>query len=195
MLVEVGGARGNAGELSFVAGVALHESLSALAPGLAFRLKWPNDLLLEGRKVAGMLLETVFPPGAPAGQGAVIVGTGVNLATAPDIEPLYPVTAVSDHGAAVTPDALLTAYAGALAAWLKRWRREGFTPVREAWLQAAHGLGGPVTARLADGNEMTGIFEALDDAGALMLRMPGGTVHRILAGDVFFGPTTAGGGA
>lgn len=123
------------------------------------------------------------------------MGTGVNLATAPDIEPLYPVTAVSDHGAAVTPDALLTVYAGALAAWLKRWRREGFTPVREAWLQAAHGLGGPVTARLADGNEMTGIFEALDDAGALMLRMPGGTVHRILAGDVFFGPTTAGGGA
>lgn len=188
ILVEVGGARGNAGELSFVAGVALHEALSALAPGLDLKLKWPNDLLLGGRKLAGMLLETVFPPGAPAGQGAVIVGTGVNLAAVPDLEPLYPVTALSEHGTTVSPDALLTVYAEALAAWLDCWRREGFAPVRAAWLKAAHGLDGPVTARLAAGEEISGTFEALDEAGALILRMPDGEARRVLAGDVFFGP-------
>ncbi|WP_404378905.1 biotin--[acetyl-CoA-carboxylase] ligase [Caenispirillum salinarum] len=197
ILVEVGGARGNAGELSFVAGVALHEALAALAPGYDFRLKWPNDLLLGGRKLAGMLLETVFPTGAPAGQGAVIVGTGANLAAVPDLEPLYPVTALAAHGATVTPEALLTVYAEALAAWLSRWRSEGFAPVRAAWLRAAHGVGGPVTARLADGNEVSGIFEALDEAGALILRTPDGKTCRVLAGDVFFGPGggTPGGGA
>lgn len=191
ILVEVGGERGNLGELSFVAGMALHEALSLLAPGLDLRLKWPNDVLLAGRKVGGMLLETVLPPAVAEGQGVVIVGTGVNLAVVPDVEPLYPVTALAEHGVTVTPESLLALYAQAFAEWLERWRREGFSPVRAAWLRAAHGLGGPVTARLAGGKEYSGIFEALDEAGALILRTPDGAARRVLAGDVFFGPRDA----
>ena len=187
ILVDVGGPRGNAGELSFVAGVALHDALTALAPGLGLALKWPNDLLLDGQKLAGILLETVFPAGAPQGHGAVIIGTGVNLADVPDLGALYPVTALSRHGVSILPETLLTVYAEALASWLDRWRRQGFTAVRAAWLAAAHGVGGPVVARLAGGEEIPGTFEALNEDGALWLRTVDGTLRPILAGDVFFG--------
>lgn len=188
VLVRVGGDWGEAGQLSFVAGVALHEVLSALAPGLRLALKWPNDVLLDGAKLSGMLLETVFPPGAAAGQGMVIIGTGVNLAATPEADPLYPTACLRDHGVHVSPAALLSVYGEALAAWLDRWRREGFEPVRTVWLAAAHGIGGPVTARLANGETRTGTFEALDGDGALILALPDGGRERILAGDVFFPP-------
>lgn len=187
VLVRVGGPHGEAGQLAFVAGVALHEALCHLAPGLALALKWPNDLLLEGRKLSGMLLETVFPPGAPAGQGMVIVGTGANLAERPGADPLYPTACLREAGVHVSPASLLSVYTETLAAWLARWRRDGFAPVRAAWLAAVHGLGGPVTARLADGTEHRGVFEALDADGALVLSRADGGRERILAGDVFFG--------
>lgn len=187
VLVAVGGPNGDAGQLSFVAGVALHAALCALAPGQPLALKWPNDMLLGGRKMGGMLLEGVFPPGARPGEGAVIIGTGVNLAEAPDTGALYPVAALAqDGGPVVTPAALLTVYMEALAAGLARWRSEGFGPIRAAWLAAAHGLGGPVTARLADGRELSGVFEALDGDGGMILRTASGDRERVVAGDVFF---------
>lgn len=193
VLVRVGGAWGEAGQLSFVVGIALHEALAALAPGLPLTLKWPNDVLLGGRKLAGILLETAFEPAEPPGHGFVIVGTGVNLATAPAAgEPLYPVATLAEAGVSVMPLAVVGLYAEALAGWLARWRTEGFGPVRERWLAVAHGVGGPVTARLADGQELAGTFAALDADGALLLRTADGATTRILAGDVFFGPKAGG---
>lgn len=188
-LVRVGGAYGEAGQLAFVVGVAMHEALTALAPGLPIALKWPNDLLLGDGKLAGILLETCFEPADPPGYGFVIVGTGVNLAQAPAAAAaLYPTATLAGAGVAVAPLDLLGLYAEALAAWLVRWRTEGFGVVRDRWLNGAHGVGGPVTARLADGQELTGTFAALDGDGALLLRLADGATRRILAGDVFFGP-------
>jgi BirA family biotin operon repressor/biotin-[acetyl-CoA-carboxylase] ligase len=152
--------------LALVAAVALHEAISPHAP--AALIKWPNDLLMNGAKLAGILLER---------QGdAVIIGFGVNLAQRPEN---LDRAAASLEGE-VAPDALLERLAAAFAAWLSRWRIEGLAPIRAAWLAAAH----PIGTALASG-EAHGIFEGLDETGALRLRLADGALKVIHAGDIF----------
>jgi len=152
--------------LALVAAVALHEAVLPHAP--AARIKWPNDLLVGGAKLAGILLER---------QGeAVIVGFGVNLAHHPEN---LDRPAASLEGA-VAPDALLERLAAAFAAWLGRWRGEGLAPVRAAWLAAAH----PIGTALASGDAQ-GTFDGLDETGALRLRLADGALKVIHAGDIF----------
>ena len=152
--------------LALVAAVALHEIVSGHAPDV--RIKWPNDLLMGGAKLAGILLER---------QGdAVIVGFGVNLAHHPEgLE--RPATSLDPP---VDPDPFLGRLAAAFAAWLRRWRDEGVGPIRAAWLAAALPLGTPLVTH--DG---AGTFDGLDESGALRLRSAGGAVRVIHAGDVF----------
>jgi len=140
-------------------------------------LKWPNDVLLEGKKVAGVLLETV--------PGAMLVGIGVNLAGAPENTP-FPATSIAAL-TGMTPDAgeALIRLSSHFANWEARWRDEGFAPLRDAWLARAAHLGAPIRARLAK-MELTGIFEDLDAEGALMLRTETGALTRVTAGEVFF---------
>jgi len=148
--------------LALVAAVALHEAVRRHAP--AARIKWPNDLLVEGAKLAGILLER---------QGeAVIVGFGVNLANPPE--------GAAGLGAAVSPDGLAKRLAACFEAWLERWRGEGLAPVRAAWLAAAH----PIGTALVTG-EARGLFDGLDESGALRLRLAGGGLRIVHAGDVF----------
>lgn len=165
------------GQLSFVAAVALRDAVLRLSPGIDARLKlkWPNDLLLDGRKLSGILLEA-------SGSDWVMIGTGVNLASHPDGTET-PATCLSDIGSVVTPAQLLPIYAEALLAWFQRWRHEGFAPVRARWLVGAIGLGGDITVRLAD-RSFAGRFAALDESGALLLEQPDG-IRRIEAGEVF----------
>ena len=159
------------GQLSLVAAVALAEALAALAPGAAVHLKWPNDVLLRGSKIAGILIE--------AGEdGAVAVGTGVNVAGAPPGAAF-----LQEVAAGVTPESVLAAYAATLEEWLARWRADGFAPVRAAWIGRASGLGRPIEVRLA-AETLHGTFAELDESGALVLAGAGGTRH-ISAGDVF----------
>lgn len=170
-----------AAQLSFVAALALRDGLQATGvPADAITLKWPNDILLQGRKLAGLLLETAGQDG-----GWVLIGSGINIAHFPPDTP-YPATSLAASGFDITPAELAEAYLAALARWFRAWRADGFTPVRSAWQRAAAGIGGPVTARLADG-EKTGIFADLDADGALLLRGEDGRTERVLAGDVFFG--------
>ncbi|MBB4659768.1 BirA family biotin operon repressor/biotin-[acetyl-CoA-carboxylase] ligase [Parvularcula dongshanensis] len=139
-------------------------------------LKWPNDVLLRGAKVAGILVEllTAQPRAASA------FGIGINLASAPSV------AAYRTAALAVGADAgqVLTDLDGSLHGWLARWNEEGLVPLREAWLDAAHGLGERLTARLP-GAEISGIFEGIDADGTLLLRTGAG-LHRVTAGDVFF---------
>jgi BirA family biotin operon repressor/biotin-[acetyl-CoA-carboxylase] ligase len=152
--------------LALVAAVALHEAVRRHAP--AARIKWPNDLLLDGAKLAGVLLER---------QGnAVIIGFGVNLAHCPEG---LDRPAASLEGA-IAPDAFLERLAAAFASWLQRWRAEGLAPVRAAWLAAAHPIGTALTAV-----DATGVFDGLDETGALRLRLADGGLRVIHAGDVF----------
>ena len=154
-------------QLSFVAAVALGD---ALPPGTDYRFKWPNDLLLDGRKLAGILVE--------ADGGAAAVGIGVNTAATPE--------AVRGSAADLARDReapqLARDVCGAFDLWYRRWLAEGFGPVREAWLRRAAGLGEAVAAGSACGR-----FARLTQDGALVLVDDSGVETEIAAGEVFFG--------
>jgi BirA family transcriptional regulator, biotin operon repressor / biotin---[acetyl-CoA-carboxylase] ligase len=169
-----------AAQLGFAAAVALVEALDQLVPGATPRAKWPNDVLLDTRKVAGMLLE-------PAGEGWLALGLGVDVAACPPPDAVaYPATALAHAGFGGTADDVLTAFCARFGPWVERWRAQGFGAIRAAWTARARGIGAPVVVRL-EGETLTGVFAGLDEEGALLLDA-GSTVRRILAGDVFFPP-------
>ncbi|MEM1401005.1 MAG: biotin--[acetyl-CoA-carboxylase] ligase [Pseudomonadota bacterium] len=165
-----------AANLSFVIAVALRAAIvSAIGPTGA-QLKWPNDILINGAKVSGILLE--------AGRDSIIAGTGVNV-----VENMgqgsSPGATLIAHNPSATADALLHLYIAELDRRLQIWRREGFAPIRREWLDHGIGLGEPIVARTGQ-DTLEGVFETLDPNGALILRQPGGTTSTILAADVFF---------
>lgn len=166
---------------SFTAALALAEALGRLTgQNAAFSLKWPNDVLLNGGKVSGILLET-------GPNGFLAVGIGANLATAPPPDPesgFAPVCVEGETGRKVDPEALLDALAAAFADWETRLTTQGFGPVRAAFLARAARLGAPITARTVT-RTSEGIFETIDDSGALILATATGRVA-IPAADVFF---------
>lgn len=173
---------GDAARLSFVAIVSLADAVGELTSGgLDMALKWPNDLLVNGRKCAGMLLES-----ATAGRGRLawlVIGIGVNLASHPAGMP-WPATDLAREGAAgPTPLGLAEAFARRFLRWRSVWRRRGFAPVRRAWLARAAGLGKPLVVR-TETETVHGVFSGLAPDGALLLDREG-AVRRFDAGDVF----------
>lgn len=178
---------GQAGLRSFVAALAVYDAVHAVtgrAEGLA--LKWPNDVLLNGGKLAGILLEAV-------GQGAALdhlaIGIGVNLVAAPgarEVEEgaLRPVSLLSETGISVQPEEFLDALAPAYARYETQFTTYGFEPIRAAWLARAAKRGEIITARLAQ-TEHSGRFTDLDADGQLVLDTAQGRIA-IPAGDVFF---------
>jgi BirA family biotin operon repressor/biotin-[acetyl-CoA-carboxylase] ligase len=172
-----------AATLSFLTAVVLTEALELAAPqtGPKIACKWPNDVLVNGAKIAGILLESRTAPDGTLGW--VTVGIGVNLAWHPAETP-YPVTSLAAHGTAVAPEDFTPWLLARYGYWYDRWQAEGFAPVRTAWLKKAQGLGLPAVVRLPD-RELRGIFAALDDSGALLLELPDGRRHTVTAGDVF----------
>ena len=171
-------------QLAFVAAIAFGEAVSAIAPqGTAVSYKWPNDLLLNGRKAAGILLESSAE--GDAAPAWLIVGLGANLISAPaDTE--FPATTLAAEGCAeVSPERLLEGFCERFSDWRVRWESEGFAPVRAAWLVNAEGIGKAVEARLANGS-VRGRFEGLDEGGSLILEQDDGSRRLIAAGEVFF---------
>jgi BirA family biotin operon repressor/biotin-[acetyl-CoA-carboxylase] ligase len=160
--------------LALVAAVALEEAVSVFLPGGA-ALKWPNDLLIQGAKLSGILLER-------AGD-AVVIGFGVNLALHPESLDRS-ATSIAAHAPAPEPGVFLEVLAESFARWLARWR-DGIAPVRDRWLARAHPIGTALTARLADGSSVDGLFDGLDRDGALILRLADGRTRVIHAADVF----------
>jgi len=172
---------------SFAAALALRDAfvdLTGLPQG--FALKWPNDVLCNGGKIAGILLES---QGLNTPDPVLCIGIGVNLIAAPDpsqVEPgaLPPVSLLQETGLRITPEAFLEALAPAWAAWESTFRRNGFAPLREKWLTHAARLGEPIRARTGT-DSREGVFEGIDAAGNLILRMAQGPVA-IPAAEVFF---------
>lgn len=158
--------------MALVAAIALHEVAAAFAPEAEVVVKWPNDLLAGDAKLAGILLEREGD--------AVVIGFGVNLAHfPPELE--RPATSLAAlAGTPPDPTAFLEALAAAFARWLGRWRSEGLNAIRRQWLAVAHP---PGTALVASGTQ--GLFDGLDESGALRLRLTDGSVRLIHAGDVF----------
>ncbi len=163
--------------LALVAAVALHEVASALVvAGVAIEIKWPNDLLVAGAKLSGILLERI--------DDAIVLGFGVNLSDHPD-EIERPAINMGMLGGVPDPARFLEALASSFARWVGRWRDEGLAPIRERWLAAAHPLGTPLSTHMASGARIEGLFDGLDESGALKLRLADGTSRVIHAGDVF----------
>jgi len=166
-------------QLSFVAGLAEYDAAARCAPDIAssLKLKWPNDLLLDGKKLAGLLIESESPP------FAVAIGIGVNCSTSPS-DTTYPATDLGTAGAAVAPLHLLSNLAAALNRRLGQWQSGlGFPSIRSDWLTRAAGLGTPIKVRLPE-RELDGIFEGIDEAGQLVLAT-GASTQTIAAGEVF----------
>lgn len=175
-----------AAQLSFLSAVAVGE---AAAPHLqspeSLTFKWPNDLLIGGRKVCGILLES---GGAAQGVSWLVVGIGLNLASHPENAD-YPATSLAAEGAThIEAEALLTAIIHSFDGWLRRWRTEAFVPVRSAWLARVKGLGEEIIVRLPE-QSVKGVFKALNPDGALILEVPGEGERIISAGDVYFPAT------
>jgi BirA family transcriptional regulator, biotin operon repressor / biotin---[acetyl-CoA-carboxylase] ligase len=177
---------GVAAQLGFVAALGMADALGEVAAGLAISCKWPNDLLANDKKIAGILLETEMTGGELP--DFVVLGIGVNLAASPDDTP-YPATSLAEEGAPdVAPLIVIPAFVRRFATWLNRWREGGFAPVRAGWLARAAGLGQSIEVRL-ERDTLAGRFLDLDADGALMLDIAG-VSRRIAAGEIF--PASAG---
>lgn len=182
------GPRERIGELPLVAAVALAEAVDSAvgAFGLA-QLKWPNDLLVGGAKLSGILLEA-----EPLADGhlAVVCGFGVNCASHPEPEN-YPATDLASLGYRVDAATMFRCLSASVARRLDNWREDGFEPARRAWLERALKLGETITVRLPE-EDLIGCFRDIDPRGQLVLELEDGTRRIISAGDVFFGARSKG---
>lgn len=175
-----------AAQRSFVAALALYFALAEFVDPKVLALKWPNDVLMRSRKVAGILLES-------SSKGAAVdwlaVGIGVNLLTAPrvgDLEDraMSPISLASGGGASVSNLEFLDALARHFAQWDAQLRDFGFEPIRTAWLDRAAKLGQSITARTTK-ETVTGTFDTVDGEGNLVMNTPDG-IRSIAAADVYF---------
>jgi BirA family transcriptional regulator, biotin operon repressor / biotin---[acetyl-CoA-carboxylase] ligase len=177
--------------LGFVAGLALREALTGLAGTrgphggrpIRFALKWPNDVLADDAKIAGILLESDV---GGAGARLVAVGLGVNVAASPKNAP-YPATSLAEVGHDLDAEQVFHALSESWTAYASIWDAgRGMSRIRELWLHEAAGLGQPIAVRL-NREVVSGVFETIDEAGQLVIRTPAGPRRTIAAGEVHFG--------
>ena len=167
---------------SFVAALALFDAIAEVTGRVdGLSLKWPNDVLLNGGKLAGILLESLGP--------CLSVGIGVNLVSAPDAgeveaHAVRPVSLLSETGVDVAPEVFLDVLTAAYARYEAQFQTYGFAPIREAWLSRAARLGEVITARIGT-TEVTGTFETVDAEGQIVLGTARGR-QAIAAADIFF---------
>ena len=190
-----------AATLGFVAGVALNRALGRVVPGARIAtgidgadgdgsriaLKWPNDVLADGAKLAGILLEAQR---RPDGGMAVVIGIGVNVVAAPDGLP-YPATSLAKLGVDVDAQTVFAELSDSWAEVIELWDGgRGVSSVLDAWRGSAAGIGAPVAVQ-RDGDVVRGIFETIDASGRLIVRADNGQRIPITAGDVHFGTTAS----
>ncbi|NKB45719.1 MAG: biotin--[acetyl-CoA-carboxylase] ligase [Alphaproteobacteria bacterium] len=170
-----------AGQVGFAAALALFDAIQIEAGGDVPNLncKWPNDLLFEGAKVAGLLLEAV------PNRDQVVVGMGANLIPVEVSDAVYPVGALTEFP--IDPKVLSARVCERLGRWLETWNTVGFTALRRVWLERAIGLGDTMIVRLPH-EQLDGTFDGLADDGALLLNQGAAGIRTVSAGDVFFGP-------
>ena len=165
---------------------AVHGTLASL-PGANrqdFKIKWPNDVLIEGKKISGILLESAA---LDDGRLAVAIGIGINCNHHPE-PALYHATDLAELGLDISPEALFQHLATTMAATLQAWNHgKGFPLIRAEWLRLAKGVGEKIIVNLSSG-ALEGTFDDIDATGRLVLRLQKGETRLISAGDVFFAP-------
>ena len=169
----------SAAELGFAAGLAAADVISSYVAAERVSLKWPNDVLLDGRKAAGILLEALV-------HDALAIGIGINLLHHPEGTETPAISVNAATGRTIAADDAVAVLAARFAAWYAVWQGRGFAGLKPHWLKRASGLGKPVRARLAH-KEIEGVFEDLDHDGALLLRTMNAGLTRITAAEVFLG--------
>lgn len=180
-----------AATLGFAAGVALARALDAVSGDMAcdYRLKWPNDVLADGSKLAGILLEAET---VPDGRLAVVVGIGTNVVAAPEGTP-YPATCLHALGVSASAEDLFAALSDAWQECRGIWDNgRGFVDIRSLWLARAAGLGEAVSV-ISGKIDITGTFETIDDTGCLIVRTADAKRVTVAAGDVYFGSAASAG--
>ena len=158
--------------MSLAAGLALIEAIDVAVPDQGLMLKWPNDVLMLGKKLAGILLER--------SGDRVAVGFGVNLASAPQV----PGRMVAALNGQVEPQAFAPLLAGSFARLLQLWRQSQPCLLAQAWLARAHPLGTRLTVHASAGESLSGRFDGLEADGALRLALGDGSISVVHAGDV-----------
>jgi BirA family biotin operon repressor/biotin-[acetyl-CoA-carboxylase] ligase len=173
-----------AAQLGFVTAIAVGETAAELIPsGHRITYKWPNDVQVNGAKIAGILLESA--PGAGGNVAYVVIGTGINVAWQPPSgETAYPVSSLAGLGATTEVERVLEIYCAQLSRWIGIWRRDGFAVIRNTWLARAGNLGQTIEVK-AGQESCRGRFAQLDESGALILELEGGATRRITAGEIF----------
>lgn len=168
-----------AGKYAFLTAVALADALRTATgdKALPLQLKWPNDVLLGGKKLCGILLEAE----TKADQLYLIIGTGVNLVHAPD----YACDLKSATGKTVPPQEMAQHFVTSFTAWDARFKAEGFEAVRESWLAQAHGIGTAIAVKLPQ-QHLSGTFAGIDENGALLLEQENSALRPVTSGEVFF---------
>ena len=167
-----------AGMYSFLTAVSLMQAMERLCSGIGVQCKWPNDLLVGGKKISGILLET-------DGADRLVAGVGVNIVSFPDSGMLYQATSLKNEGYSVTRDQMLESFLQSFAQWDAELKTNGSGRLLDAWQEKAYGVGGPITVNLPN-RKMSGTFYGLDKDGCLLLNK-NGEIVKITAGDVFFG--------
>ena len=169
-----------AGQLAFVAALAVLETVSKFAPQATFSVKWPNDILYAGQKLSGILIEA-------GNTGGFAIGIGINLSRQPpENQVRFPATTLEAVlGQKVKQDAVIELLCKEFDLWFRRWQAEGFEPLKDAWLASAFGIGDTIVATTGNG-QVKGRFKGLDEDGTLILADEKGKRHFVTAGDVFF---------
>lgn len=166
------------GQMVFVVSLSLLETIEALQTGLEIKLKWPNDVLINDRKISGILLEK-------AAGNYLVIGVGVNISTEPDAtDLLYPATSLQAVGINIERIEFLRSFINYFDNNLSEWKDNGFASIKKRWLNKAQNLGKAIFVNTELGSK-TGIFNGVDDNGILLLATPNG-IEKIYAGDVFF---------
>lgn len=170
--------------LPLAVSLAVHNAICRVLPNPeSVKVKWPNDVLISGKKTSGILLEAETLSG---GRQAVVIGCGINIQSKPE-NSLYPSTCLVSEGAATSADQLFAHLFMSMSEILSVWQRgEGIKDVTRLWRQVALGIGEKVTVNFND-HSISGIFSGIDDNGLLLLDDGSGKLRPIAAGDVFFG--------
>lgn len=183
LLMEVNAPLSVAATLGFVAALALRRAVENCTERLPIKLKWPNDVLVADRKLAGILLESE----TVAGQAVVVIGMGVNVVSEPHDVP-FPAVSLATLGQTVSAEHLFAELSDAWVAFYDLWDSgRGVETIRSQWLMQAAGLGKQMSVRTGD-KILQGIFRTLDEQGRLVLQTADGTQVAVTAGDVYFGP-------
>jgi BirA family biotin operon repressor/biotin-[acetyl-CoA-carboxylase] ligase len=167
-----------AGQLAYVASLAVYDAVIKCA-GItaALSCKWPNDLLLNGKKLSGILIEAL--------KEFSVVGIGINLTTVPLVVADRAIS-LADASLRVDRSEMLSELVYSFCHWVRCWQSNGFEEIRERWLAVAHGIDQPIIVRFPDGTEESGSFQGIDGTGALVLERVDGSTHTIAAAEIFF---------